>query len=103
MIHVDCFKKWFDTTNCCKTCEICNKKYELNEQCHGIFGLGANPKIDTRIYFPSNDIYPIPLSSRPTLNKYTGISRLQMAINYLQTERVRELLLEPEILEALLL
>jgi hypothetical protein len=103
MIHVDCFNKWFtaqDESNH-KKCEICNKKYKLNEKNYGIFGLGSKPIQDERIYFPSNDVCPIPLFSRLSLKKYTGMSRLQMAINYLQTDRVRELLLEPEILEAL--
>ncbi len=46
-------------------------------------------------------MYYEPLLSNKTLRQYTGISRLTMAIMYLQVDRVSELLKEKDILDEL--
>ncbi len=53
LIHVECFNKWHTFRNNINRskCEICNKKYKLNEKCHGIFGLGSKPILDERYIF----------------------------------------------------
>ncbi len=100
LIHVICFEKWIEKSKL-KKCTICNSIYKINDKCYGQYGISSKPTIDERIYYPTNDIYYMPLMRSLPLKKFKGIARLTMAINYLQVERVKELLQEKEILDTL--
>lgn len=99
-VHVKCMLKWLKTYNK-QLCEICNGIIKINDKCYGLFGLISKPMKDNRYFFPYNDLYPVPLSSSDKLVKYKGMSRLSMAVCYLQVKRVKELLKEKEILDEL--
>lgn len=100
LVHVDCIVEWINIKNKNK-CEICDSMFKLNNQSYGIFEKNKRPILDTRIFFPYSDIYPVHFLQINKLKKFTGINRLEMAICYLQTERVKELLKEKEILDKL--
>lgn len=101
-VHAECFIKWFEYTSSDK-CEICHSEFHgLNDEIHhfnGAFAKRASPY--PKIFFPKDDLYPVPLMSRYPLEKCEGFERLVRAVTYLQVERVNELLQETEILEEL--
>jgi hypothetical protein len=100
LIHADCLVKLLEHTKDDK-CHTCTKKYKLNKKCYKSMRLGTEYKIDERIFFPYHDLYYTPQMSSSKLNKYTDIQRLTRAIEYLQVDRVKQLLEEREILEKL--
>ncbi len=82
-------------------CSVCKGKYKINQPVvRTQSGIIIKPEKE-KLFFPYNDIYREPLMSSDALNKYVGMSRLTMAIIYLQVERVKELLNEKEILDNL--
>ena len=84
------------------TCMVCKTKYKINEPiARTMSGIIINKVLDETIYFPFHDMYYAPLRSNPSLEKYSGMSRLTMAIMYLQVERVKELLQEQDVLDEL--
>lgn len=100
-VHVNCLLQWLQTNSEQKKCEICGEKYKLNDKCYNQFSLAGKTGLDCRTYLPHHDFYPEPLMSNSTLYKRFGMDRLKMAIMYLQVDRVKELLQDPEILDAL--
>jgi hypothetical protein len=84
------------------TCMVCHGKYKVNEPItRTISGIIIKEEIDNTLYFPFQDLYYEPLINNIFLKKYEGMSRLTMAIMYLQVERVKELLQEQEVLDEL--
>jgi len=96
-IHVDCFIQMLQASKQAN-CTICKAIYRRNVP---VYGCHSKPNADPTIYFPYDDIYPVPLMTSRGLVKYTGMNRLDMAINYLQVDRVRDLLNDPEIVAKL--
>lgn len=96
-IHANCL---VEIIKKCKTdkCKVCLTKYKINEPFYKK-NINNDEIKDDSIYFPHNDFYYQPLTKN--MYKFTGISRLMMAIYYLQVDRVKELLEEKEILEQL--
>lgn len=98
--HAKCLEK-LNEFKPLKECSVCKSKYKINEPvirtCSGIM---IKPECE-KIFFPFNDLYREPLLSNPYLHKFEGMSRLTMAIIYLQVRRVKELLEEKEILDGL--
>jgi hypothetical protein len=83
-------------------CAVCKSKYRIAEPIYRtLSGIRIKHEIDNTLYFPYNDLYYQPLMSNSSLTKFTGMSRLTMAIVYLQVERVAELLKEQEVLDGL--
>lgn len=83
-------------------CQVCNSKYKINEPYWCTFsGITIEPQIDTRLFFPHNDLYYQPSFSSDTLVKVEQMERLTFSILYLQVDRVKDLLEEHEILENL--
>lgn len=83
-------------------CKVCKSKCKINEPYwHTFSGVIIKSQIDTRLFFPHNDLYYQPLSSSDTMIKVEQMDRLTFSIMYLQVDRVRDLLNEPEILENL--
>lgn len=102
LVHADCMNKWLQNKKIINDkliCEICNGDIQINDKCYKYNNIFASV-IDDRYFFPFDDFYYV-LSSSCKLVKYCGISRLKMAVNYLQVKRVEELLKEKEILEEL--
>jgi len=99
-IHTDCLLKIIEMKK--DNCSICLYKYKINQPITTTSsGINIKPEVNERIYFPFQDIYYEPLLSNSILHKYTGMSRLTMAIIFLQVDRVNELLQEREILDGL--
>ncbi len=86
-IHIKCMAKLIEASPD-GNCKTCNKQYCRNEKC-----ICNGGKIDTRIYFPQINVYKQPLITSMYTNytdqKYKG---LNLAIAYLQTKRVNEIL-----------
>lgn len=84
-----------------KNCSVCKDDFKVNEPVLLTkSGVRIQP-VNERLFFPHNDIYPQPQMSTQSLCKVGGMSRLTLAIMYLQVSRVKELLKEKEILEEL--
>jgi hypothetical protein len=84
------------------TCMVCKTKYKINEPiARTMSGIIINEVLDETIYFPFHDMYYAPLLNNPQLEKYSGMSRLTMAVMYLQVERVKELLQKQDVLDEL--
>ena len=111
-VHIDCLKRWFGKIsdrdcfrnfqqlfNKKENCEICKCSYKIGVAPHGCFSFGTQSAVDKILFFPSLDMYPLTLSSCNELITFNGINRLNMAIDYLQVDRVKELLQEKDILE----
>jgi hypothetical protein len=91
-VHLFCAQKLiknniFDCKSCLKKYDVCETRYRSS--------IGINRSVDTRIYFPFSDCYPIPLMS----NKYyfeqdmkTFQEKMTYAVYFLQTKRVKNLL-----------
>lgn len=92
-VHTQCLVK-MSTYKKLDECSVCKSNYKLNEPIY------INGVQDKTIFFPFNDMYGAP-SNKQNLIKFVGMSRLTLAILYLQVERVKELLLDKEILENL--
>jgi hypothetical protein len=84
-----------------QNCKVCLHKYRINEPIYRKVGLILRPDIDSAIFFPYDDFYYEPLLNHPQPKKFIGMSRLTMAIMYLQVDRVSQLLKEDEVLEKL--
>lgn len=77
-------------------CSVCTKKYQINQPVINTnSGINIIP-VNVNIFFPHNDIYYLGYEQ---FDKFIGMERLTMAIAFLQTERVRELLQEKDILD----
>lgn len=83
-------------------CAVCLSDYKLNEPVLITnSGIVIKPEA-VPPFFPYNDFYYEPGSCpNNTLKRVSGMSRLTMAIMYLQVGRVAELLKEPDVLDAL--
>jgi hypothetical protein len=100
-IHTDCLIK-LSTFAKLDKCKVCLGKYMINEPIYRTMsGIQIKETIDKTIFFPYHDLYYEPLLSSSSLYKFTGMSRLTMAIMYLQVDRVKQLLQEKEVLDAL--
>ena len=95
-IHIDCLIKTLKHKQNNK-CSVCLNIIKVNEP---IYRTNYGKELDNIIFFPHQDIYYEPLM-KPVLNRYSGMSRLTMAIMFLQVERVGELLKDEEILNKL--
>lgn len=82
-------------------CSVCFDKYKINDPVIRTKSGIVIRQINEKIFFPYNDLYYEPLLSNNNLYKYKDMDRLTMAILYLQTKRVHELLQENEVLEKL--
>ena len=99
-IHIDCLIKTLKNKQNNK-CSVCLGLIKVNEPVYRTkSGIIIKQEIDNTVFFPHQDIYYEPLM-KPVLSKYTGMSRLTMAILFLQVERVKELLKDEEILNGL--
>jgi len=99
-IHIDCLIKTLKHKQNNK-CSVCLDIIKVNEPvCRTQSGIIVKQELDNIIFFPHQDIYYEPLI-KPVLSKYNGMSRLTMAIMFLQVERVKELLKDEEILNEL--
>lgn len=99
-IHIKCILV-IHTHKKLKNCSVCLGKYMINEPIHRNLGLMEPPAIDPAIFFPYHDFYYEPLLNLPYPVKISGMSRLTMAIMYLQVKRVKQLLEEKEVLDNL--
>ena len=91
LTHADCLVKFG-----ANICLVCKQNYKLNKPIY------VTPDhIDKTMYFPHNDIYYHPLIGSKNFIKFVGMSRLSLAILYLQVDRVNELLNEKEIIDNL--
>lgn len=84
-------------------CAVCLSDYNLNEPVLITnSGIVIKPEA-VPPFFPYNDFYYVPGGGccPNTLKRVSGMSRLTMAIMYLQVGRVAELLKEPDVLDAL--
>lgn len=98
--HAKCLEK-LNEYKPLKECSVCKSKYKINEPViRTQSGIIIKPEYE-KIFFPYNDLYREPLLSDTSLFKFEGMSRLTMAIIYLQVHRVKELLEEKEILDRL--
>jgi hypothetical protein len=99
-IHIDCLIKTLKHKQNNK-CSVCLDLIKVNEPVYRtISGVIIKQEIDDTVFFPFQDIYYEPLM-KPVLSRYSGMSRLTMAILFLQVERVKELLQDEEILNGL--
>ena len=99
-IHIDCLIKTLKHKEHNK-CSVCLNIIKINEPVYRTkSGIIVKQELDDIVFFPFQDIYYPPLM-KPVLSKYTGMSRLTMAIIFLQVERVEELLKDEEILNEL--
>lgn len=99
--HANCLIE-LNKYNKLKNCMVCKNKYKISEPIYRtISGINIKSCKDDTLYFPYNDLYYQPLINDSSLVKVTGMSRLTMAIMYLQVNRVAELLQDNEILEQL--
>ena len=99
-IHTNCLIKIIQHKK--NKCGVCLCEYKINKPlAYTQSGIMIRDEIYAPIFFPFHDFYYPPLLSNPILERYSGMSRLTMAIMYLQVDRVRELLQEAEILEGL--
>lgn len=99
--HVSCLTEYYKHTKL-DSCEKCLSKYKINEPIYRTkSGVIIKQVLDENIFFPHHDWYYQPLMSKSSLFKAEGMNRLTMAIMYLQVERVKELLKEPEIVDRL--
>lgn len=99
-IHAECILK-LNNVKPIDKCKVCLSKYEINEPIYLTNSGIVIRQEKSNIFFPKFDLYYQPLSSNSDLVKVSGINRLTMAILYLQVNRVKELLLEPEIINNL--
>jgi hypothetical protein len=84
------------------TCMVCNHKYRMSKPIQrSMSGIIVRETTWRDVYFPFHDMYYEPLLSNSPLQTFEGMSRLTMAIMYLQVERVQELLRQPDIVAAL--
>ena len=98
--HFGCLVQLIKTKH--TKCRMCLTEYRTNDQCWmSKNGIRTQSVLDDRIYFPFDDVYYRPLSNDANLIKVSGITRLDFAIMFLQIERVKELLQDPEILNEL--
>jgi len=99
--HAQCLVKMLKYKKLDK-CSECNSSYKLNEPIYRtLSGIDVKETLDKTIFFPFNDMYYHPQVNTPSLIKFVGMSRLTLAILYLQVERVEELLNDMEILDNL--
>ena len=99
-IHIDCLIKTLKHKEHNK-CSVCLDIIKVNEPIYKTkSGIIVEQELDDIVFFPFQDIYYEPLM-KPFLSKYNGMSRLTMAIMFLQVERVKELLKDEEILNEL--
>lgn len=95
--HARCLIKWIEQKDKCMTCLT---TYKINSPVYVTrSGIVILPEKEN-VFFPYHDIYYTPLINNH-LEKYSGMKRLEMAIMYLQVNRVKELLLEEDILNNL--
>lgn len=93
-MHIDCFKKYcFDKKNC----EICQDSFKLNEKRKKSVELGTMIKDEDIIFFPYDNFYPVPLFEKYDIKKYYDNDIFTMALCYLQTQRLKDLLEEAKI------
>ena len=88
-VHINCFRKWY-TENGRSCCEICRAKYKSNIKLFKYNLCGVTE--DERIYFPFDDIYPVPLMTTYDIERTSNDMKLTMALCYLQYPRVENLL-----------
>ena len=87
-VHIECFTKWFEHSK--KLCEICKSPFLVNElRIHSTF-MGI--EIEKKTFFPFDDYYPVPLFSSYGLEKANNSNNVYMAVIYLQTQRLQNLL-----------
>jgi hypothetical protein len=99
LVHIECLMKWNDVRNLV-SCEICKVPYKINDKYYHKTSITSAPCIDERLYFPFNDLYPVNISSDKII-AWKNFDRLRKAIEYLQVDRVKDLLKEKEILDEL--
>jgi len=92
-VHIRCFTAWINQKkHRLETCEICHGKLLVNEPAIHADMCGDYP--ETRCFFPFCDFYPVPLFDRMPLKKYSGVARYNLALMYLQHDRLEKLLQE---------
>jgi hypothetical protein len=85
-VHIDCFKKWFLISEERKNCEICgNPFFKINEKRNKSGGHDV-------MFFPFDNIYPVPLMNLYNIQKISEENQYAMALCYLQCARVNDLL-----------
>ena len=99
-IHTNCILK-MNEIKPIDECKVCLSSYKINEPIHFSNSGILIRQEKSRLFFPKFDLYYQPLMSNNELVKVSGMSRLTMAIMYLQVNRVKELLEEPEIIDNL--
>jgi len=87
-IHIRCFLKFFQRGN---TCEICLDRFSrVNElRCRSQM---THMELEKLVFFPFDDLYPIPLAPDFSLRKVTGDDKFVYALCYLQCKRMKDLL-----------
>lgn len=92
-VHIQCFSKWYDQSK--PKCEICGDPFSrINEpKFHGSISWGS---IETKIFFPFDDYYPVPLMTSHDIRRVEGNERFIHALCYLQCERMKDLLQNEE-------
>jgi hypothetical protein len=97
--HIECFLQWYTRDK--NQCEVCRGQFETNDVCDKATALGNKSKPCDSVFFPMLDLYPVPLMSSKRLYRRVAMDRLDMAISYLQVQRVEQLLGDAEILDGL--
>ena len=99
--HAECLIK-LNSYKKLDNCSVCKTKYNVSEPIYRTMsGLVIRDIKYDELYFPYNDLYYQPLINNTEIVKVSGMNRLTMAIVYLQTKRVEELLKDKEIIDGL--
>lgn len=83
-VHIECIQSLLSN----KKCKVCNSQYKTKDDRYFF----DNKNIDSTLYFPFDDIYPNILSQKRLLTKFKGVHRFEMAIIFLQVNRLKNLL-----------
>lgn len=95
-IHHGCLKKLLDSSNGMR-CGICKYEFRLN-QLRVQSSIGGRVDYDVSIFSPWDDFYPVPLMTGQYRKETSVFGKIDMAIIYLQDERLKYLL-ENEVLD----
>jgi hypothetical protein len=93
-VHYTCLQKLIkyqrNNINILQNCKICNDKYKYNFPPK----INTNNEFDEKIFFPENDIYPVPCMTNRYKNSTNICEKLQLSMYYLQTEKFEQYISE---------